>query len=198
LVRLGKVRRLRVRFSVILSKNRQYIFKVEKIKKCWQCSILTWFVFPTTLSVCFFDDIISFFSNDVVHLFIMHDIIPKWDFRHYYSHPFSQVGLNIFDLSYPLGSVKLILMFKTSWMKPNIKRFHQNMPLSSSIFWTVADHMLSSDQLELHWSRNQESTLLSQNGFKTAFFHSFENDKVVKFKLVNIIVSWLDRIDCRF
>ncbi len=35
----------------------------------------------------FLDDIISYFSDDIIPLFALHDIIPKWDFRHYYSHP---------------------------------------------------------------------------------------------------------------
>jgi hypothetical protein len=36
-------------------------------------------------------DLIVLFST--LFLFIMHDTIPKWHFRHYYSHPLGYVGL---------------------------------------------------------------------------------------------------------
>ncbi len=37
------------------------------------------------------DDIISFYSDDIIPFTAMRDIIMKWHFRHYYSHPKLQV-----------------------------------------------------------------------------------------------------------
>jgi hypothetical protein len=59
------------------------MFKVEKYKNF---DIVLFFSYDIFLFFVF-DNIISFFSDDIIPVYAMHDTIPKWHFRHYYSHP---------------------------------------------------------------------------------------------------------------